>query len=120
MTRRPLVVRARSDPFFLGSALEEYATYHKLDDLGLASWLECSPEDLARLTLCRLPDANEIQLRERVDQIATFARCNVERLMIVIREIGSIEAIRGSGDAGLLMAARDRVDDAKLDDEVDG
>lgn len=107
---RRLLSRASADPFFLGSALALYKSTRGIEDDELAEWLECSPEALARVILCRLPTQEE-RLARDVQTIADFAGCNADRLIATIREVAALGALRKEGEAsreGFLMAARDR------------
>jgi hypothetical protein len=116
--QRRLVERAREDAFFVGRAL---AVYQKLNDLGdqqLAQWLECSKTDFTRLALCRLPGDRENGFQQNVRKIAAFAVCNPDRLVQLLREVASWEALQEESTEladGFLLAARDR----KPDDDDD-
>ncbi len=104
--------RASADAFFLGRALAEYQAMHGIDDRKLAEMLRCTIEALARLALCRRPDDQAAKFREEVQRIATFASCNAERLVQLLREVAAVASFREEGSEassqGLLMAARDR------------
>ena len=50
-----LARRVEEDPFFLASLLAEYARAEGLDDLALAQALDCEPEALTGIRLCRAP-----------------------------------------------------------------
>src|SRR5215472_6025236 len=104
-----LVERTRMDPFFLGWALEKYKTIHSSDDQQLSHWLQCSVENLGRLSLCRLPQDNKETFQRDVQQIANFTACNANRLVQLLREVASLSSLQeGSEESrtGFLMAAR--------------
>jgi hypothetical protein len=108
---RRLVDRARQDSFFVGRALAVYQRLHEMDDQQLAHWLKCSGPDLARLSLCRLPDDKKNEFRQEVRKIAAFAACDPDRLVEVLRGASAWEALQEGGEelvAGFLLAARDR------------
>jgi hypothetical protein len=104
--------RAREDGFFLGRTLSEYQEANSLDDGGLAAVLRCSPEGLSRLLLCRCPDDRAPAFAQQVQAIATFAACNADVLMQLLRQVLATRALRTERPGGgLLLAARDRHDD---------
>ena len=105
-----LVERTRRDAFFVGRALAVYQKLHGLDDQHMAQWMECSEDDLARLALCRLPDDKKDGFQQDVRKIAAFAACNPDRLVQVLREAASWDALQEGGQEltnGFLLAARD-------------
>ncbi len=107
-----LVRRARNDAFFLGKALADYESMNGMDEGQLAEKLQCTPEAFARLALCRRPDDQAAKFPEEVQRIATFASCNAERLVQLLREVAAVASLRKEGSEvssqDLLMAARDR------------
>jgi hypothetical protein len=117
-TRRRLVAKAREDAFFIGRALTVYQRLRDMDDQQLAQWLACSEPDLNRLALCRLPDDQQDRFQQDVRKVATFAACNPDRLIQLLREVSSWDTLQG-GDrklaAGLLLAARDHKPDREDD-----
>ncbi len=119
---RRLVERVRRDAFFVGRALAIYQRRHDLDDLKLAQRLECSVSDLKRLALCRLPDdKQQIEFQQDVRKIAAFAPCNPDRLVQLLREVASWDALQGDSQEranGFLLAARDYKPDG--DDDLSG
>lgn len=118
---RRLVERARQDAFFVGRALAVYQRLHDMDDPQLAQRLECSVPDLNRLVLCRLPDDKKDGYQQDVRKIAAFAPCNPDRLVQLLREVASWEALQEDSQelAGrFLLAARDRKPDG--DDDSSG
>lgn len=109
---RWLARRASTDAFFLGKAFAEYEAMHGIDDRKLAKMLQCTIETVARLALCRRPDDQAAKFRQEAQRIATFASCNAERLVQLLREVAAVASLREEGSEassqGLLMAARDR------------
>jgi hypothetical protein len=119
--QRRLVERARQDAFFVGRALAIYQKLHGMDDQQLAQWLECSKDDFTRLALCRLPDDKKDDYQQNVRKIAAFAPCNPDRLVQLLREVASWEALQKDSHElanGFLLAARDRKPDG--DDDSSG
>jgi hypothetical protein len=113
--------RARKHPFFLASVLEEYRQMNGMNSEEVAQFLGCSWEDLVRLALCRCPITDSPTFLKDVDYLARRFAFPSERLIQIIREINSIRALRDHFNTvqekkHLLMAARDREDDAT--DEV--
>jgi len=104
--------RACTDVFFLGKAFAEYQAMHGIDDRKLAKMLQCTIEAVARLALCRRPDDQAAKFRQEAQRIATFASCNAEQLVQLLREVAAVASLREEGSEassqGLLMAARDR------------
>ncbi len=112
-----IVDRVRDDSYFLGKILSEYETLHGINDQQLAHYLECEPDKIARLFLCRVPSDTDQQFQKDVARIADFANCNANKLVAILRELDGIIALRGDASSnvtsGLLMAARDRHDEQK-------
>jgi hypothetical protein len=108
-----MVSRARSDGFFLGKALSDYQAAGHIDDAALAVELCCAPEALSRLALCRWPDDRGHKFAQEVRGIATFAPCDADALIRLLRQVAAVRSFQernvGSTD-GLLLAARDRHD----------
>ena len=75
-----IVNKTFDDNFFLGWALNEYKKNHNVNEEKLALWLECSPENLNRLALCRFPNDESECFHRDVQQIADYASCNLDRL----------------------------------------
>jgi hypothetical protein len=118
---RRLVERARRDAFFVGRALAIYQKLHDLDDQQLVQWLECSKDNLTRLALCRLPDNKKGEYQQDVRKIAAFATCDPDRLVQLLREVASWDALQGGSREvadGFLLAARDHKPDG--DDDLPG
>jgi hypothetical protein len=101
--------RVREDPFFIASALAAYQAEHALADAALAGRLGCAPAQLARLGLCRRPDADSRRFGAEVQQIAAYAGVQPLPLASLLREVSALEAFRAAPSATLL-AARDAED----------
>lgn len=107
-----LARRVEGDPFFLGSALADYARSEHLDEQGLAATLRCSPETLTRLKLCRRPYPEPE--RFRADLAAIVARFPADPAVLAeaVRRSDALARLRGSSmGPGALIAARDREED---------
>ncbi len=107
--------RARGRPAFLASDLAAYQGLHQLDEAQLAAWLGCTARSLADLALCRRPAADAPTFRADVEQIAAHVGVHAERLARLLRETGTVVALRTAPtrpptELGLLLAARDRQD----------
>jgi hypothetical protein len=106
-----MVEKAQDDDFFLGKALSEFQEASVLDAAGLAATLRCAPQALDRLALCRWPDDRDASFVQEVRAIASFAQCDGDALIQVLRQVAAMRALRDlsvSSPDGLLMAARDR------------
>jgi len=107
-----LASRASKDMFFLGNTIEEFKAINKLSDLTLANYIECKPDALKRLALCRLPDDREDRFREDIKRISVHENCKADKLIALIRQVNTLRALRGENTeyagSSLLIAARDR------------
>ena len=107
-----LAARASRDIFFLGNIIEEFRTHNKLSNSDLANYIECSPDALKKLALCRLPDDQEDRFGDDIRRISDHVKCNAEKLIALIREVNAARAFRREhaekNVSSLLMAARDR------------
>ena len=114
MTNRieALARRVQRDPFFLASALVDYAQSEGLNDQDLANRLGCSLEVLSPLGLCRRPRREPALFRQDVNQITTRFGIKIEILAEAIRRSDTLSAMqKGKTDEeGILMAARDHQD----------
>ncbi len=105
--------RARSRPFFLASALDTYRESLGLDEIGLAAYLGCDPEDLPLLALCRRPAGEPAELRSDASRIGARFGLQAQRLIELLRLVDALEALQSGAQAGvlargLLAAARDQ------------
>ena len=107
-----LARHVQNDPFFLASALADYAQSENLSERGLATVLECSVETLNRLRLCRRPRPTPPLFQADVNRIATRCGVKADALAQIVRRADALVALRRGSvtDAGLLAAARDRED----------
>jgi hypothetical protein len=107
--------RAAAREAFVASALAEYQALNGLDQRDLAAWLGIDPAKLTRLALCLRPEGTGMQFRKGIRQIVAATGVDGDRLAALLREVEGVRALRGmpGGAApGMLMAARDRADDA--------
>ena len=117
-----MMERARSDPYFLGFLLHDYARRLGWEDAALAEHLQCSLDRLPHLFLCRCPADSDPQFADEVRRIAEYAPCDEIQLLTVLREI--VAWIKLSGNQATksnpaFLAARDCQDkenDTKEDD----
>lgn len=117
-----LARRLAGGSFFLASALATYAQSEDLDDRGLAETLGCAVEALGPLRLCRRPRSPANLFREDVRKIAARFGVRPEILAEAVRRSDVLARLREAtmeGEAGVLMAARDRRDE-ESDDAPEG
>lgn len=102
--------RLRGDPFFLASAMEDYARSEGLDGDGLAGALGCERRQLGPIGLCRRPHPDSPEFGHDVQRIAARFGIDEERLAEVVRRSDALTQLRQAGAASdLAAAARDRV-----------
>lgn len=132
---RVAAVRAAGRPFFMARDLDEFRALHGFGEPDLAAWLGCAPERLPKLALCRRPAPRAAGFRRKVQKISEWVGISAERLAELLREVDAVDAFRSSNTAspagsshGMLLAARDRIEDpvgdagesARHDDEEAG
>jgi hypothetical protein len=108
--------RLESDERFLASALADYAHAEELDDQALAQRLGCRTKTLVSLRLCLRPEPEPVVFRREVERIASRFGANARVLAEALRLSAAIGVMRdkaGMEEKGLLMAARDRNEDAE-------
>lgn len=108
---RVLIQKAQRDTFFIGSALVQYQTLNNINQHELAEHLECTPSNLDRLSLCRLPDLGDQSFKTEIHKIAEYCQCSPNFLVKIIRDVQVVEILRkpdGYELDGFLLAARDR------------
>jgi hypothetical protein len=111
--------RLRSDPYFLASALEDYAHSEGLDGAGLAAALGCPREELGALGLCRRPRSEPETFADDVRRIAGRFGLSEDRLAEVVRRSDALLAMREAEAEDVIAAARDRIAaEAPPDDEL--
>lgn len=106
--------RAERRTSFLASTLAAYRSMHDVEEEQLARFLACPVKSLPTLALCKRPDPNASDFRKDVERIASFVGADGVQLGKLLREVETVEALRGAaessgqtGDAGMLAAARD-------------
>lgn len=110
--------RVRRDPYFLASAMEDYAGSEGLDGAGLASALGCRVEELGPLGLCRRPRPGREWFADDVRRIAGRFRLAEDRLAEVVRRSEALIAMREAEAEDVVAAARDRTTtETPTDDE---
>lgn len=112
--------RACQDPFFLGYALDAHARQKEWDDRVLAEHLQCPPDRLPHLFLCRCPDGDDPQFTDHVRRIAEYAPCDANQLLLVLREAETLRRLSGHSSTkvnSFFLAARDRQDGKGHDNE---
>ena len=105
-------MRAGRDRYFVGWYLAQFAEMHEMQPTVLATFLECAPDRVPSLALCRAPLSDATAYREDVKHIAAFVGANPARLVSLLREVSAVHALRGASmvaeGQSSLMAARDR------------
>jgi hypothetical protein len=115
--------RAAGRHFYLARAIATFQELRRMDDPELAGFLRCSADTLARLRLCRRPDLDSPEFQSDVRQIVQTFAVYPPSLLQLLREVSSIEAMRGSRperSTGFLMAARDKPPRGRHHDEEKG
>lgn len=120
--RAHLVRRAiETDAPLLAAALHRYATAERIAWEDLARTLDCTLDDLNGIAICRPPRAGRFV--EDVQAIAD-GHVNADRLLRLLRRLQVLETLAGRtqeasdsflslpAEPGVLLAARDREEDA--------
>ncbi len=101
--------RAMDDPFYVASAMAEYARSEGIPWRQLAGLLGCSEDQLSRVALCRRPYGDAIW--NDLEQIAGRFALDAEALVTMVRRADALTSLRGAaGTTTMLQAARDRGD----------
>jgi hypothetical protein len=119
-----LARKASEKERFLGYILSKYAEENGLEVSAVLSKLSCPPENLAILSLCRVPRAAEQFFGLDVRSIGEYADCDASELANLLREYSTLEAMRKVSenallDRSMLMAARDKKGSVKKANESD-
>lgn len=107
--------RAAAHRFFVASDLAAWQELHHMGEEALAEFLDCPPDQLPRLALCRRPDPAGRDFRSEVERIAAHVGARAERLARLMREVEAARALRQAdrpetqNGRGMLLAARDRM-----------
>lgn len=95
--------------------MEEFRTRRKMQESDLARFLNCKPEFLPKLGLCRRPAPDSPTFQTDISKIEKALGIQADRLIQIIRETDALAVFeKGSTKfeesvgRGLLMAARDR------------
>lgn len=102
--------RAKTERFFLASALAAFAEARQWDDTALAEHLGCSTDMLTNLRLCRTPAEDPEEFREDLEAIVARFPADIGRLAEAVRHSRLVWALGKQtrpSDAGHLLAARD-------------
>jgi len=115
--------RASKDEFFMGHLLGSLVGSRGLARATIAQRLCCQEHELARLWLCRAPREEALAFRQDVEQIASAIGCDATSLAQLVREAAALRSLRSqsqSASSTILLAARDRESDHKMDGPPDG
>lgn len=95
--------------------MEKFRARQKMQESDLARFLNCEPDLLPKLGLCRRPDPDSPTFRSDITKIEQALGIQAGRLIQIIRETEALDVFdRGSLEPeesigrGLLMAARDK------------
>lgn len=104
--------RARNEPWTLGRLLSRCCELEGTSDNDIATELGCTPDTLRWVYLCRAP--SEEHFAEDVGRVAQRFGLEASRLAALVRRADAVAALAAphhdTGDAELLLAARDRED----------
>jgi hypothetical protein len=107
---RRAAARSSDHPWTFGAVVAAYREIEKCSAAGVAAQLQCTPETLMWISLCRRPGGD--QFADQVRSIATRFRVPAEELAAIVRRVDAIGALRSREQpAEHLIAARDRRDD---------
>ena len=119
-----LANKANGNDQFLGSLLAIIAAQDGLKMADVASRLKCPPENVAILSLCKVPRDSAQFFHVDVRDISAYSGCDAGELANIVREYRAISAMRQFNQSdnsyeSMLMAARDKKDDTKATEEAD-
>ncbi len=126
-----LAAELESNPAFMSYVLAQYCQIEGLDQDILAEDLGISPFLLARLALCKRPDADSPNFVRGICEIADFTLVDEIKLTQIIREVDSVTALGNmvAGhpanedtvfapfSGGILAAARDQLEEDSEESE---
>jgi hypothetical protein len=104
--------RSTERPWTLGAALDEYCRNEAITRKQLSTFLGCSLDSLASLSLCRKPAPD--RFAEDVAKIAARFQVDASKLAQIVRRVDVVAALRQptisreEEERRLLLAARDR------------
>lgn len=119
-----LAKELENDSTFMSHVLAQYCQIEGLDKDALADELGIPLYLLARLALCKRPDAESPNFINEISEIADYVPMDDFKLVKVIREVDSLTvlgntasdheteefALNNSFPGGILAAARDRIE----------
>jgi hypothetical protein len=107
---RSAIARIEGDGYFMASVLAAYRHEFQTGDSEIARLLNCGPEDLVNLALCRTPRMeDDKEFASDIQAIAQYADCDWLELAKLTRTVQSISTLRRLGEGSqkrLLKAAR--------------
>lgn len=120
-----LAAELESNPAFMSYVLVQYCQIEGFDQDRLATDLGISPFLLARLGLCKRPDADSPNFVQAISEIADFVLVDEIKLAQIIREVDLLAALGNlvtehqTGEnavfapfsGGVLAAARDQIEE---------
>lgn len=120
-----LAERLRNNDRYMAWVLEVYRRQERMTVEALAEKLDAAPERYALLAICKRPERESDTFGDQVRQIAAYTNVNPAVLGNLIRQVDSLQTLAGASqeqavqdsgrhmaplNAGVLAAARDRVD----------
>ncbi len=107
---RRAVSRTERDSMFVGCAISWWREKEGLTADEALKALGATSEGYERLVLCLMPEQGPSSFPASVDRIASYAGCDPDRLLSILRDFGvaRVFAERYSASSTMLMAARDK------------
>jgi hypothetical protein len=129
---RGLASRLQNNPAYMAHVLAMYKSQEGFDDEDLANYLNCFPEFVVRLALCKRPNADASDFAEKVRSLSDFTLIDEAILAHVIRQVDSLAELANNPAmaeesttaalnqfSGALAAARDRDEPPSNSTDVD-
>ncbi|MHA7629841.1 hypothetical protein [Corallococcus sp. M7] len=113
--------RSTGEAGMLGHVFTAYREMEKLSEDSLVQRLGCTPEVFQWLSLCMTPEGPAFE--EQTRAIAARFEVDFQKLVLVLRRVQVLRTLRkpaqGKAQGPIQLAARDRDDEAPLEDELD-
>ncbi|MCI0695707.1 hypothetical protein L0337_27355 [candidate division KSB1 bacterium] len=118
--------KAATRETYIAYYLAQYQQQEALTEKELQNFVGCTGEAYSRLALCRVPDLQANDFRQRIERITSFTSASALNLAQVIRQVAAVQLLQkapestrlGRSANAMLLAARDREKEKdKLDHE---
>jgi len=92
--------------------LSQYKINENHNTEQMINFLQTSEKDIERLSMCRVPNSKAFDFMQKIKVIANFTNVDSFKLIMVIRKVESILALRNNSTAAtqMLLAAREKKD----------